>query len=123
MKTIIAMTIILSGFLTTNQALACAGAGLSKASLIEIIEEAESAISKDEALANLTIKKVFWSKIQPSSGAEGDCEAIELTGKATVSTRNSEGKFCFFKSDVEIFKSENLGNFSKIELTKDFCQF
>lgn len=122
MKLLINISLIALCYFHGQSAQACAGAGLTKTQLFDLVSQAEAFIKADKKLNNSKIGRIVWADIKTRSGAEGDCHATGLKAKISVMAANSKGDYCQFEGIVEIFKSNPLGNNQTIIIDKgSYC--
>lgn len=110
-------------YFNTQSAYACYGFGLEKSEIQVLMTELEAKIKESESVKGQNIVNILWSDIKTSSGREGDCEAMSLTSKVSVTIKKSENKYCEYQGSVGISKSEEFGNSTSVQLKKDeLCQ-
>lgn len=112
------LSLIAASFFYVQFAHACAGAGLTKTQLFDLVSKAEPFIKADKKLSNSKIDNIIWADIKTRSGAEGDCHATGLKAKISAMAENSAGDYCEFEGTVEIFKSKPLGNRQSVIIDK-----
>ena len=109
--------------LNVQSAHACYGFGLEKKEVQDLMDELEVKIKENEKVKGQNIVNVLWANIETSSGREGDCSAISLTSKVSVTIKQAEHKYCEYQGSVRISKSEELGGSHSVKLEKSaLCQ-
>lgn len=124
MKTITNFFLTIAFCFSAQSAFACAGAGLKKEQIMELMNQVELTLKTSENLKDSSIASVVWTDIKTRAGAEGDCDAAGLNAKVNVMAKNAAGDYCQFAGPVEIFKSETLGSTNSLKLEKgSYCRW